>query len=182
MILDATAGNRHIWGKNKYPEGVVFFDKETNLKIPADVIGTWDNLPFPDNSFDCIIFDPPHISHISEKSIHFTPDESRGASWWGYFNGKPHMLTTIYKAQREFARVSSRLCLKWNDNEKSIDSILSLFSEWKPIWIQPYNKNNYASKDKTTTYWVKMVRKEKPITPNTQTNPPKVSENDKDNP
>jgi hypothetical protein len=75
---------------------VVFFDKETNLKIPADVIGTWDKLPFPDNSFDCVIFDPPHVYHMSEKSIFRDPKESVGA-WWGYFNGKTHMFTEIYK-------------------------------------------------------------------------------------
>ena len=56
-ILDATAGNRHLWGKNKYPENVVFMDKEKNLRIPPDVIATWDKIPYPDDYFHCIIFD-----------------------------------------------------------------------------------------------------------------------------
>jgi hypothetical protein len=159
VILDATAGNRHIWGKNKYPEGVVFFDKETNLKIPADVIGTWDKLPFPDNSFDCIIFDPPHVTHFSETSIHLNPKEDGKVwgCWWGGFKGKNHMVREIYKAQREFSRVSSRLCLKWNDNGVGVDPILTLFDRWKLVWLQRYRSNHYQGK--SSTFWVKLVRR-----------------------
>jgi hypothetical protein len=163
MILDATAGNRHIWGKNKHPEGVIFFDKEVNLKIPADVIGTWDKLPFPDNSFDCIIFDPPHTMNDvmnwkeSSRALHFDPQEKAGGSWWSFFKNKQSYRTQILKGQREFARISPRMCLKWNDCDITIELVLSLFTEWNEVIRYSHTSKSGISKSKT--WWVKLVRK-----------------------
>jgi hypothetical protein len=160
MILDATAGNRHIWGKNKYPVGVVFFDKETNLKIPADVIGTWDKLPFPDDSFDCIIFDPPFYYGSAPPYFLDIKENQRGSKnfWYGYpFKTKTEMLVKLNKAQKEFSRVSSRLCLKWCDMQTPIYNLLTLFDCFKVVFQQPiYSKHNHNS---SQTWWVKLVRK-----------------------
>lgn len=65
-ILDVTAGNRHIWGKEKFRDDVIFCDKETKLKIKPDIICKWDELPFKDNSFHCIIFGEKKVELICE--------------------------------------------------------------------------------------------------------------------
>jgi hypothetical protein len=162
VILDATAGNRHIWGKNKYPEGVVFFDKETNLKIPADVIGTWDKLPFPDDSFDCVIFDPPQTKANGSSPLHHDPKEKAsgkngGACWWGWWDSWGQAGRDIYWGQTEFARVSSRMCFKWNDSQHTLDWALSLFDKWDVQFRQPRKSNTNRSKSRT--WWVKLVRR-----------------------
>jgi len=169
MILDATAGNRHIWGKNKYPEGVIFMDKEPNLKITPDVLATWQHSPFRADVFDCIIFDPPFYTNappwftdLEEKRQNMKKrKEMRGLNrWYGYpFKTKGEMVRELYKAQKEFARLTSRLCLKWCDIEISVDRILTIFDNWIPIFVQKYIDPNKVSKSKTTVWWVKMVRR-----------------------
>ena len=74
-ILDATAGNRFMWFKknNKY---VVFVDKRVekkgyddfrpNREIKPNIKADFRELPFSDNLFYLVIFDPPHI--ISKNS------------------------------------------------------------------------------------------------------------------
>lgn len=171
-ILDVTAGNRHIWGKEKFRDDVVFFDKEPNLKIPADVLGTWDKLPWPDDYFHCIVFDPPqyfgnacpYFQDPKETPLirHYKPSgltRMGNLTFYGYpFKNKTEMIRKIYDAQKEFARVSPRLCFKWCELRVNLFNILSIFDKWNIQFIQPYHKQKWK---KGSTFWVKMVRKEK---------------------
>lgn len=38
------------------------------LSITPDVIGDFRNIPYEDNSFKLVIFDPPHLIKIGENS------------------------------------------------------------------------------------------------------------------
>lgn len=72
-ILDMTCGMRSIWFDKNHPEAI-YFDKrneefylafgrnKTNLRhceVHPDVQGDFTNLPFPDESFSLVVFDPP---------------------------------------------------------------------------------------------------------------------------
>ena len=157
-VLDATAGNRHMWGKNKYPEGVIFMDKEPNLRIPPDIVAEWDSIPFPDDYFHCVIFDPPHI--FSETSqFNKNPKASpHGANkipgWYGAFKSKRDAVVQIHGAQKEFARVAPRMCFKWNEASMKLHSVLTLFDCWIIQFIVPLKSNRISG-----TFWVKLIRK-----------------------
>lgn len=84
-ILDVTAGKKMIWNsikdnltiKGEKVWNVTFFDYSKQSE--AEIIGSFHNLPFKDNSFDLIVFDPPFIkpeSGIENIGIktHKTPD------------------------------------------------------------------------------------------------------------
>src|SRR4030042_1095732 len=158
-ILDATAGNRHIWGENKHPEGVIFMDKEPNLRIPPDIVAKWEDIPFPDDYFHCLIFDPPHI--FSETSQFNKDPKARphGANkipgWYGAFKSRHDAVIQIHNAQKEFARVAPRMCFKWNEASMSLHSVLSLFDQWVIQFIVPSRSRG----NKPKTWWVKLVRK-----------------------
>ena len=158
-VLDATAGNRHMWGRNKHPDGVIFLDKETNLRIKPDVIATWDQIPYPDDYFHCIIFDPPHV--FSETSMYNKDPQARpnGAKkipgWYGAFKDKREAIIQIHGAQKEFARLAPRMCFKWNDASLSIDRILTVFTEWDVQFMEQAPTRG----KKPSTWWVKLVRK-----------------------
>lgn len=168
-ILDATAGNRTIWRDNKYPEGVVFMDKEPNLHIPPDVIATWDKVPFPDNYFNCVIFDPPHFLQVPPPWYRHPNKIRKGRKnsyeyYYGWFNSKEDCISQITKAQKEFARVSSRLCFKWYDEFIPINNMLSLFDCWDVQFKQEYlahdgRTSNNENRRRGHIYWVKMVKK-----------------------
>lgn len=65
-ILDATCGEKGMWYQKSHPF-VTFLDKRNGIygknkhKIKPDIVATWDDMPFPNNCFDVVIFDPPHI-------------------------------------------------------------------------------------------------------------------------
>ena len=71
-ILDATCGTRSIWYQKNHPY-VTFMDKRNGIqhsthkdnprkiKVNPDIVCEWKDAPFPDNHFDMIVFDPPHI-------------------------------------------------------------------------------------------------------------------------
>ena len=152
MMLDATAANRMMW-KNKNPPNTIFMDKELDLRIPPDIFACWEKLPFREDVFDCIIFDPPHkIGRTKYRGKWANPKDD----YLGIDISHSKFRTGLYYGTREFLRVSRRLCLKWNDIELSLHRILTLFpKEWKEICRKVIRKNNRA---KTVTYWVTFVK------------------------
>jgi len=155
-VLDATAGNRHIWRKNKYPDNVVFLDKEPNLRIPADVIATWDKIPYPDDYFHCIIFDPPHVFSLSSMYNQDPQARPNGSKkipgWYGAFASKREAVIQIHGMQKEMARVTERMCFKWNEASLNLENILSVFDHWIIQLISPVKALRSVK-----TFWVKMT-------------------------
>ena len=167
-ILDATQGNRMMWA-NKNPPNVVFMDKEANLKYKPDVISTWDSIPFPDNHFSLVIFDPPHVTHENHP---FKNKSGCHDGWYGYFNSKEECVSEISKAQKEFSRVSNRLCFKWDEKYIPLEEMILLFNEWieinrykcKPRTVKTNFGNgvikNIYHKNSGRSYWITFTRKD----------------------
>lgn len=69
-ILDATCGPKGMWYQKKHPY-VTFMDERNgmygNYKIQPDVVSEWKDMPFADNTFDMVVFDPPHIIQNSDN-------------------------------------------------------------------------------------------------------------------
>lgn len=75
-ILDACCGSRMFWF-DKSNKNTVFMDNRTledtlcdgrTLSVNPDVIGDFRNIPFDDNTFKLVVFDPPHLIHAGENS------------------------------------------------------------------------------------------------------------------
>jgi len=72
-ILDATCGGRSIWHpSNKEREDTLYIDKREEepgftgqegrtYGVQPDEIQDFRDLPYEDNSFNLVVFDPPHI-------------------------------------------------------------------------------------------------------------------------
>ena len=165
MMLDSTAGNRMIWA-NKNPPLTVFMDKETRLAVTPDIFGDFRHIPFRDAVFDCILFDPPHSwtmppwmmdpqkQQRGMLDAHDTTSSKSKRSWYGKFENKRDMFSSINKAQKEFARVSKRLCFKWSELSVSLWKVLPFFREWRQI-NKLERKNKYA---KMPHFWVTFVK------------------------
>ena len=164
LILDATAGNRTLWPRD--PPNTIFLDKETRLAIPPDIIAIWQKLPFRDKVFSLVIFDPPH-EKFGRNSVHTNPkgwtnpriENGRkiGGTFWGSLH--PSWPGQFIRAAAEFARVASRLCLKWNDSKYPLERITYLFREhWKPTFTKKHESPR-KKHSKTNTFWVTMEPK-----------------------
>lgn len=75
-ILDACCGSKMFWYDKNNPD-VVFMDirKESctlcdgrDLEVNPDLIADFRHIPFPDETFYVVVFDPPHLIHAGENS------------------------------------------------------------------------------------------------------------------
>ena len=82
-ILDVTCGSKTIWFNKNHP-AAVYCDKrceelygiwksrsektERSCVIAPDIQCDFTDLPFADNSFCLVIFDPPHLKDIGENA------------------------------------------------------------------------------------------------------------------
>lgn len=81
QILDMTCGARTMWFDKNEPH-TIYCDKrketyynvwgsdkaERKLIVNPDVQCDFTELPFPDNSFSLVLFDPPHLIHAKETA------------------------------------------------------------------------------------------------------------------
>jgi len=90
------------------------------LDIEPDTSYDFKNLPFDDNQFNLVIFDPPHLMHIGNNS------------WMAKKYGKLDESTwqeTLHDGFKESYRVlapGGTLIFKWCDSDISISDILKI--------------------------------------------------------
>ena len=149
MILDATCGFKSTWFDKKNEE-TVFLDHRImkpckmpdgrNWEISPDVKAKWEFLPFRDNVFMCIYFDPPHILSKKTKNEKMVMKIKYGSlDPWRW-------QSIIYKAVCEFMRVlkpDGILILKWNETSKSLKNLLQCFP-LNPLFGTPTQHNTRA--------------------------------------
>lgn len=75
-ILDVCCGSRMFYF-DKHNKNTIYMDcrelDETlcdgrNLVIAPDVVGDFRSIPFPDETFNLVIFDPPHLMNVGDAS------------------------------------------------------------------------------------------------------------------
>lgn len=82
-ILDATCGSRTIWFQKECHEAIYMDCREEHdtaiwkstkndsvrkLDVEPDVVADFTNMPFEDNTFDLVVFDPPHLVNVGETA------------------------------------------------------------------------------------------------------------------
>ena len=127
IILDACCGSRMFHFDKKNPS-VLFADnrdfEETLcdgrlLKVKPDVIHDFTDMPYPDKSFKCVIFDPPHLVRGGNKSWIIKKYGRLDDNW----------RTQIKKGFEECMRVldnGGTLIFKWAETQITVKEILSV--------------------------------------------------------
>ena len=153
-MLDATAGNRMIWGKNKNQDidNCVFIDIEYKLAVPPDIFASSEYAPFRDGVFSCVIFDPPW--GLNMPPWWFKP-ESKG-NFYGNFTSKRKMIKYLDNSRKEFTRLTQRVCMKWGERNVSLWSILGIFT--RNGWNEVFRKETNGIDSQTKNYWITLVR------------------------
>lgn len=91
FILDVTCGGRTIWfdKKNKHTiytdirkEEKGFDAARPNFEVCPDEIMDYRDLKYPKNSFKLVVWDPPHIKDLHEKSWFRKKYGSLNAETW----------------------------------------------------------------------------------------------------
>lgn len=136
-ILDACCGSRMFWFDKTNPN-VLFMDKRKEIltakdrdkirviEVNLDIVGDFTNMPFKDESFYMVVFDPPHLNKLGETS------------WLCKKYGKlpNEWQPVIRKGFEECMRVlkpNGTLVFKWNETDISVKDVLKEIP-YKPLF------------------------------------------------
>lgn len=136
-IIDVCCGSRMFWFDKKNPN-VLFIDKRKEtltakdkdkiriIDINPDIVADFTALPFNDEAFYMVVFDPPHLKTLGETS------------WLAKKYGKlpNNWKEVITKGFDECFRVlkpNGTLIFKWNESEIKVSDVLSLI-KYKPLF------------------------------------------------
>ncbi|HHZ8351466.1 TPA: SAM-dependent methyltransferase [Morganella morganii] len=105
------------------------------LEITPDIIADFKNLPFPDETFYQVLFDPPHLVRVGKNSWMFKKYGSLDKHSW-------HSdLAAGFREAFRVLRPHGSLIFKWNETQIWASQILEL-TEYKPTIVQRVGKND----------------------------------------
>lgn len=148
-ILDACCGSRMFWFDKENPS-VTYMDirqeyeeLETGhvINVDPDVVGDFRDMPFESDTFDMVVFDPPHLIHAGENS------------WLAKKYGKldelwPEDIRQGFAECMRVLRPSGTLIFKWNEEQIPLSDVLEAIGE-QPLF------GNKRSK----THWLVFMKK-----------------------
>jgi SAM-dependent methyltransferase len=159
MILDVCCGSRMFWF-TRQDDRAVYLDNRNeehslkdssviggtrHLAIAPDVIADFTALPFDDNSFEMVVFDPPHLIRAGRQSWM--------AKKYGKLEGDwPEMLRKGFRECFRVLRPSGTLIFKWNETQIPVSRVLALTDE-RPVIGQRCGKT-------ARTHWIVFMKSE----------------------
>ena len=136
-ILDACCGSKMFW-YDKHEPHTTYMDNRSevgqfkdrdyirNVVVAPDIIGDFRKLPFDNNEFDLVIFDPPHLINAGDKSwLKIKYGRLPKDDWQSYIN----------KGFQECLRVlkpTGTLLFKWSSDQISFSDVFKAIGQ-KPI-------------------------------------------------
>ena len=123
---------------NNYPSGY----KE--MEISPDIIGDFTDIKQPDNSFNLVVFDPPHIKRSEKNSGEI-------GKRYGKLNGNwKEMLKKGFSECFRVLKDDGILIFKWCEVEIPLKDILNL-TDYKPLFGHKTKKN-------LLTHWICFIK------------------------
>ena len=155
-ILDACCGGKMFYF-DKNDDRVLFQDIreiETTLcdgrrfEVKPDIKADFTSMPYPDESFSMVVFDPPHLKYTGSKK------ECDGWQMTKYGYLEKDWRSVLEKGFSECFRVLKRggfLIFKWNETDIKVSEILKLTDE-KPLF-------GHLSGKRQKTHWICFMKK-----------------------
>lgn len=142
-VLDATAGSRMIWF-DKQNKDVLYMDNRQlrttlcdgrTLNINPDIIADFREIPFEDDTFYLVVFDPPHLLKAGENS------------WLAKKYGvlSDNWQEDIKQGFEECMRVlkpNGTLVFKWNEEQVKLREVIKAIG-YKPLFGNRRSKTHW---------------------------------------
>lgn len=150
-ILDPCCGAKMMWF-DKQNQRALFGDVRSEshtlcdgraLEIKPDLVMDFTALPFDDETFRLVVFDPPHLIYAGEKSWLRKKYGRLNAQW----------RESLKKGFAECFRVlkpEGILIFKWNESQIKIKEVLAL-TDQKPLFGHPSGR-------KGLTHWYTFMK------------------------
>lgn len=156
-ILDVTCGARSIWFDKHHP-AAVYCDKRREqfhhlwknagnctLDINPDVVCDFTDLPFTDNSFHLVVFDPPHLTGAKETAWLVKKYGKLDENW-------PRMLRDGFQECMRVLKPDGVLIFKWSEYDIPAAHV------WKAIGQKPLF--GHHSGKQSRTFWACFMKME----------------------
>ena len=149
-ILDACCGSRMFWF-NKNEKHTTFMDIRQEaftihgkkVNVNPNTIGDFRNMPFEDNSFNLVVFDPPHLKWAGPNSIMKAQYGQLDKVTW-----KEDLVKGFNECMRVL-KIGVTLVFKWSDCQINVKEILKAIPFY-PLFGQ----------QRGTTHWMVFVKME----------------------
>ena len=133
-ILDACCGSKMFWFQKDRADTVYMDIRKyedilcdgRKLEIKPDVIGDFRNIPFQDNSFKLVVFDPPHLVKGGAKSWLIKKYGKLDDNW-------PEDIKQGFNECMRVLEPFGILIFKWCEEQVKLSEILKNI-EYKPLF------------------------------------------------
>lgn len=147
-ILDACCGSRMFWF-DKHESHTTFMDVRQEkfdihgkkVDVAPDIIGDFRDMPFEDNTFDLVVFDPPHLKWAGPNSIMKAQYGRLDKVTWS------EDLAKGFEECMRVLKIGGTLVFKWSDCQVNVKKVLEVIP-FKPLFGQ----------QRGTTHWMTFVK------------------------
>ena len=155
-ILDATCGSRTLWFQKCEPH-TLYVDKREftserrfgskdslrRIVIKPDVLCSFTDLPFEDNTFWHVVFDPPHLTRVGDSSWLYLKYGRIPQDWQG-------IIKKGFDECMRVLKVNGTLIFKWSEIQVTTREIIKAI-EQEPLY-------GHRSGKKMNTHWMAFVK------------------------
>lgn len=142
-ILDPCCGSKMFWFDKQNPD-VEFCDIRTlqrteyypkrYIEISPDTVCDFTKLPFSDETFYLVVFDPPHLINAGNGFMTIKYGRLSPNNW------KEQLQKGFFECMRVL-KTNGVLVFKWSEVQIRLKEILPLFSPQQPLFGHKSGKN-----------------------------------------
>ena len=147
-ILDACCGSRMFWF-DKHEPHTTFMDIRQEpfeilgkkVNVNPDIIGDFRDMPFDDETFNLVVFDPPHLKWAGQNSIMRSQYGQLDKITWS------EDLAKGFEECMRVLKIGGTLVFKWSDCQINVKEVLKSVP-FKPLFGQR----------RGTTHWMTFMK------------------------
>lgn len=132
-----------IWFNKNHPEVLYMDNRELEtvlcdgrtLNIHPDIVCDFRNLPFCDNSFHLVVFDPPHLVRAGENSWLAQKYGLLSDSW-------PQDISRGFNECMRVLKPNGTLIFKWNEEQVKLNELLDILPQ-RPLFGNRRSKTHW---------------------------------------
>lgn len=147
-ILDVCCGSKMFWYDKEEShttymdirgEVLTYTDRDVvrEVKINPDLVADFRDIPFADDSFDLVVFDPPHLIHVGDNSWLTKKYGKLDKNTW------PQDLKLGFDECMRVLKPNGTMLFKWNEEQIKTKDVFEVFGQ-QPILGDKRSKTRWS--------------------------------------